>query len=762
MDTNISLSLVTYKPVNFDQIPMELCQLNQWVNWRLETRHGKKTKVPYNSRTGQRAKTNNPATWSTWEQAKESFRKGAKKYSGVGLVFSPGDGNFGIDIDHCLENDPNKAAITQQILEKFKHTYCEVSPSKTGLRIFGKGNPSRCGKGNGDYKWIEIYNHSSPRYLTVTGNHLPESATQLADCQEALNWLYEQFFATPTPAEITPSLTTPNHPTSISVKTIPMTSITRAQEVIEHCQRAANASKFETLFNGGGPKDQSSGDLSLCLIMAFYSQSETILDEAFRMSRRSNLTNGKWDKKHKSTGETYGELTLRKALNTISTTYTGSNHHPKRMFTNPSESFPQVQQPDWTKDLRYTSRGQLKATPSNFTLIIKNDPRWQGVLGYNEFTQKIEKMKEPPYEDGELGQWTDRDNVKTVTWLDQEYNCYFKKSLVNDHIDELASNHGFHPIRNYLNSLTWDGVSRLENFCSDILGTDKTNYTQMLGKILFLSAVARIFQPGCKVDFILIFEGEQGIGKSTLIRSLLPDPSYFSDTLFDIGSKDAYLALNGKWLIEISELDSMNRAEVGRAKAFFASASDNYRQPYSKQTINIPRQSIFIGTVNKDTYLKDETGNRRYLPIQCNVIDIQGVMEMRDQLWAEAVHRYHQGETWWPDQSLAEEVKEQQETRYDQDVWQPQIEQYLSTHSEVTVAEIATSPACLNFQLNQVDKRAEIRIGKVLRSLGYYKYRARINGILKNVYRLIKKTIVYPVYPNLPENLSAVPEYSYN
>jgi len=755
MDNNISLSLVTYKQVNFDKIPLELCQLNQWVNWRLETRHGKKTKIPYNSKTGHRAKTNNPATWSTWEQAKKSFQQGAN-YSGIGLVFSPGDGNFGIDIDHCFENDPNKAAITQQIFEKFKHTYCEISPSQTGLRIFGKGNPSRCGKGNGDYKWIEIYNHSSPRYLTVTGNHLPESATQLADCQEALNWLHDQFFATPTPAKITPSLTTPNHPmTSITHAH----SITHAQDVIEHCQRAANASKFEMLFNGGGPEDQSSGDLSLCLIMAFYSQAETILDEAFRMSRRVNLTNGKWDKKHKSTGETYGELTLRKALNTISTTYSPSfsKSIPTKNPTPGGTS--QRDTNDWTKELIYNSRGGLKPEPHNLSLIIKNDSRWQDVVKYNEFTGEVEKVNRPPYKNGELGPWTDFDDVDTMLWLNKHYRCYFKEHLVNKTITSLAREQKFHPLRDYLNSLTWDGVSRLGDFCSDFLGAEKTNYTQMVGKIMFLSAVARAFQPGCKVDYISILEGGQGIGKSTVIRNLLPDPNYFSDTLFHIGSKDAYLAMRGKWVIEMAELDSMNKADAERAKAFFTSAVDNYREPYSKKTSLTPRQCIFIGTVNKDTYLKDETGNRRYLPIQCNAIDIQGVIEIRDQLWAEAVHRYHQGETWWPDPSLREEMKEQQEARYDQDVWQPQIEQYLNTHSEVTIAEVATSPQCLNFELNRVDKRVEIRIGKVLRSLGYSKHRARINGILKNVYRLIEKPVVYPLYQNRSENVSTLSSY---
>lgn len=733
--------------VNFNNIPSELCQLNQWVNWRLETRKGRQTKIPYQSTTGQRAKTNNSATWSTFEQAKQAFQNGAI-YSGIGLVFATEDNLFGIDIDHCLENDPNTTAITQEILAKFQHTYCEISPSQNGLRIFGKGNPHRCGKGNGDYQWIELYNHTSPRYLTVTGNSLPESVPSVADCQDALDWLHERFFAKTTKAKIHPVPTTINHSPVL---------ITHAQEVIEHCRRARNAAKFEMLFHGGGPDDKSRGDLSLCSMMAFYSQDETTLDEAFRMSRRINLINGKWDEKHKSTGETYGELTIRQALNTLTATYTGSHPSANPVVTSEEEEFspeefsPKETTSDWIKQLRYDWRNKIKSTPANFMLIMKSDPRWQGVVRYNEFTQQIDKLKEPPYESGERGQWTDRDDVKTVTWLDQEYHCNFKKSFVSDHIDELAYDQRYNPLQDYFNSLTWDGVSRLENFCSDMLGTEHTNYTQMVGKLIFISAIARAFQPGCKLDYIPILEGGQGIGKSTLIKHLLPEPSYFSDTLLQIGSKDAYLAMRGKLIIELAELDSMNKTDAERAKAFFTSAVDHYRKPYGKRTVDIPRQCIFIGTVNRDTYLKDETGNRRYLPISCQAIDLQRVIDLREQLWAEAVYRYRQGETWWPDSSLVKEVQEQQQSRYEQDVWQPQIEEYLSTHSQVTIAELATSPQCLNFELNRVDKRVEIRIGKVLRSLGYFKYRARINGILKNIYRLMKETVISSVYQTLGE-----------
>lgn len=708
--------------VNFDNIPLELRQINQWINWRLEERKGKKTKTPYNPKTGRMAQTNNSATWSTFEVAKNSFFNGAN-YSGVGLVFSEGDGLFGIDVDHCFEDDQSKTAIAEKILAKFKNTYCEISPSQTGLRIFGKGNPLRCGKGCGEHKWIEIYNHRSPRYLTVTGHHVPESALHLTDCQEALNWLHENFFAT----AATPS-TTVNH--------TPVEMTNAHSDVIEHCRRAANASKFEDLFNGGGTDDQSSGDLSLCLLMAFYCQDESVLDTAFRMSRRANLTNGKWDKKHKSTGETYGQLTLRKALSGVSQTYA-----PHFASKPPKKNLPRIHsleglstEPNWTKELRYNDKGRLTPTPHNAFLILKNDEEWQGVMGYNEFSRHIEKLKKPPYEDAEIDQWSDFDDIETVRWLDKHYGCHFKKPVVSDTVTSVARSQKFHPVKDYLNSLTWNKTPRIDYFFSDFFGSEKSDYTTMVAKVFFLSAVARIFNPGCKVDYIPILEGKQGMGKSSAIRALMPDPKYFRDTPFEIGSKDAYLALRRKWIVELAELGSMKKADVDHAKAFFSSQVDSYREPYGRNEVDIPRQSIFVGTINRDTYLQDETGNRRYLPIKCHEVDLNGIIKTRNQLWAEAIYRFNQGEKWWPDSSLADEMKEQQESRYDQDVWQSKIEEYLCMHKEVTIEDVATSKQCLELELNKVDKRAEMRIGKILKHLGYSKHRVRVNGILKNTY----------------------------
>jgi len=712
----------------FDKIPLELRQTNQWINWRLEERKGKKTKTPYNSKTGRMAQTNNSATWSTFEVAKKSFLNSAN-YSGVGLVFSEGDGLFGIDIDHCFEDDQSKTDIAEKILAKFKNTYCEISPSQTGLRIFGKGNPLRCGKGRGGHKWIEIYNHRSPRYLTVTGHHVPESALQLADCQEALDWLHENFFATTT------SPVTVNHT---------LVKMTNAHDIIKHCRRAANAFKFEDLFNGGGTDDQSSGDLSLCLLMAFYCQDESILDAAFRMSRRVNLTNGKWDKKHKSTGETYGQLTLRKALSGVSQTYAPhlAFKPPKKNGalpnTTPSplgglSTLESTSEPNWTEKLIYKGK-RLAPIARNVRLIIENTEQWKGVIRYNEFTQRIDKVKAPPYNQAKVGQWTDSDDIRTQEWLAELTHYDFPKQAVWDGIFLVATNYSFHPVNDYLTSLNWDGVPRIEDFFSDYFGTEKSNYTSMVAKVLFLSAVARIFQPGCKSDYVPILEGAQGIGKSSVIRHLLPNPNYFSDTPFDIGSKDAYLAMRGKWIVELAELDSMNKADADRAKAFFSSSVDTYREPYGKNVVDTPRQCVFIGTVNKDTYLKDETGNRRYLPIRCNSIDVQGVIKARDQLWAEAVYRLNRGEQWWPDNSLADEMKEHQEARYDQDVWQSTIESFVCIHSGGVTMEDITS-RCLKIELNQVDKRTEMRISKILKRLGYSKLRISDGAKRKIIYQ---------------------------
>jgi hypothetical protein len=229
-----------------------------------------------------------------------------------------------------------------------------------------------------------------------------------------------------------------------------------------------------------------------------------------------------------------------------------------------------------------------------------------------------------------------------------------------------ARDRPFHPLRAYLKGLRWDGVKRVDRWLTTYLGAAETEYSRAVGSRWLISAVARIFRPGSKADCCLILEGPQGIRKSTALRTLAGE--YFTDELADLGSKDAAMQTRGAWIIELSELDSLSHSDVARIKAFMSRTTDRFRPPYGMRLVESPRQCVFAGTVNHSTYLRDETGGRRFWPVTCGCIAVETLARDRDQLWAEAKARFEAGSVWWLDTAeLIQLASDQQVDRYEGD-----------------------------------------------------------------------------------------------
>lgn len=229
------------------------------------------------------------------------------------------------------------------------------------------------------------------------------------------------------------------------------------------------------------------------------------------------------------------------------------------------------------------------------------------------------------------------------------------------------------------------------------------------------SAVARVFQPGCKVDSMLILEGAQGTGKSTAVRILSGD-EHFSDNLPDISTKDAMTRLLGKGIVEVAELDQLFRADDATIKAFLSRHVDRFRPPYGRWEVDQPRQCIFIGTTNKEVYLKDETGGRRYWPVRTGFINLDAQRQDRDQIWAQATVLYYAERSWHiSDSELYEEAERQQAGRYDADVWQDPVAEFLKETHETTITEVMRNGLLID--LPQIDRRAQNRVMKILSRL---------------------------------------------
>jgi len=326
----------------------------------------------------------------------------------------------------------------------------------------------------------------------------------------------------------------------------------------------------------------------------------------------------------------------------------------------------------------------------------------------NTFTSKTEVHQalpspvtgQPMAQDGPR-ELADSDYTAVSAALARSHGLSFSVQQVSAAIDATAQENSYHPLRDYLNGLEWDGVPRLEHWLHDFLGADDNAYTAGVGRMFLVGMIARIMKPGCQMDYTLILEGPQGLRKSSACR-VLAGGRYFSDNLPPIrdASKDLSQHLAGKWLIELAELSATSRADCEALKAFLTRAEEAYRPAYGRNEITQPRQCVLVGTTNRKEYLRDSTGDRRFWPVKCGVngepIDIESLRDHRDQLFAEAFHLYQRGEKWWPDAAFeAEHIRPQQAQRYDDHPWLGTLETHFRTHpevKEVTVSGLLNVP----------------------------------------------------------------------
>jgi putative DNA primase/helicase len=385
----------------------------------------------------------------------------------------------------------------------------------------------------------------------------------------------------------------------------------------------------------------------------------------------------------------------------------------------------------WKDGLARTENGALIAHMSNVEMILANDERWRGVISFCAFSAKIVKSRTPPY-GGEVGDWADIDDTRVMKWLAQQYNLRVKASSVIEAVSVVAHDHAFHPVRNYLHGLDWDRVPRLGSWLTDIMGVAPSEYVTKVGKRWMIAAVARVMRPGCKADCVLILEGLQGEGKSSAVATL--GGAWFMDTPFVLGDKEAFMKLRGKWLIELGELDSFNKAESTKAKQFFSASTDTYRESYGRRTNDVPRQCVFVGTTNQGEYLKDPTGNRRYWPVLCTKAEIEPLAEMRDQLWAEAMACYLAGERWWVTKDEAAMFTEEQDERFVVDEWEGPILGWLeeSQIGETTTGSEVLAQA-LKLDFGHWGKPEQMRVGAIMHRLGWR--RVRLPALAKSKVR---------------------------
>jgi putative DNA primase/helicase len=344
---------------------------------------------------------------------------------------------------------------------------------------------------------------------------------------------------------------------------------------------------------------------------------------------------------------------------------------------------PEVIDDTWTSKMDVDRKGNYYPTINNLVLILENDPVFKGNIAYDEFEQRPIFRRNLPWRKVEsAGRFiNDIDDHNIEAYIEKTYDISTAK--LEKAMSVVYAKRTYHPITNYLKSLEWDGEERVDTLLTDYMGVDDSEYTRAVIRKTMVAAVARVFQPGIKFDHVLTLVGEEGKRKSSLLRKL--GRQWFTDTfnLHMLQGKEGYEQIRGVWFVEISELSGMAKAEVERVKGFISAQEDRYRKAYGHRVENYPRQCVFVATTNKSDFLKGQTGNRRFWPVQINFDDATKNVftdlteDEIDQVWAEAVYLYEQGESLYLPERLEKEAKYVQRLHTEEHPWTGLIRQFL-------------------------------------------------------------------------------------
>jgi len=366
--------------------------------------------------------------------------------------------------------------------------------------------------------------------------------------------------------------------------------------------------------------------------------------------------------------------------------------------------------------LQVTDTGKIKATMANIRLIILSDRRWKGRLGYDTFTRSVTLDGEPI---------SDAQVIDLRIDIGICYGFEPTKSRIWEVLHIVGLKQTSNSLAGYLDTITWDGTPRIDTWLLQALNVEDTPLHRTFARRWCISAIARAYEPGCKVDTVLLLVGTQGIGKSTAFK-ILAGEKWFADTKMRLDNKDAYLQLQRVWIYEDAEMTSAKGTTAERVKAFVTSTHDNFRPPYGRVVVKLPRQTVFVATTNDDTPLDDPTGSRRFWPVVApGPLDANWLRANREQLWAEAVVAYEAGEPWHLADAEEHDRRMHAVSFTRMDAWTAHIEAWVAANvAPFTIRDVLIG--AVGIPAHQHDRSHQVRVGQVLRQLGYDKRKARV------------------------------------
>jgi predicted P-loop ATPase len=681
-----------------DNIPRELQDAGRcfvvWIAKPKKSDPTKVDKVPYYPTTrrarGANGTPEDRASLGTFDEAVALFER-ARMYAGIGAASLPDLGFWFLDLDDV--DDPARESATFVELVERSGTYYERSPSGRGIRAVFRGRLGFSAKNHA--AGVEVFDGSA--FVTLTGDTAVPGRAPVEVPPE----LRERILATTRGHERRASAPQSNDPTPLDVYVPPvgMTDDEIRAELrwlrehdYDNWREEGMAIHHET---GGHPRG-----LALWL-------ENSIGREGY--DGPEALT-----KRWKGFG--------RKVVQPVTLRSLMARANRARATVGLAEPL--------RKHLRATKQG-LIPDEENVRLILEHDPELQGVLRFDEFSG--ETILAAPIPDGtavvsERGvprPWQDSDTVALQTYIQRR----ILPRIGRDRVEAALTLHSrtrcaFHPVRDYLQGVKWDGVERVDTWLQVYLGAhgQPDEYLRAVGPKFLIAAAARILEPGCKADSALVLESPQGSGKSTAAKVLAGD-AWFSDSLpADLAHKDARDHLRGKWIVELPELAQFRRAEIETIKAFLSRCVEQYRPAYGRREVHYPRQCVFIGTTNEQHYLVDTTGNRRFWVVKCGRIDLDALRRDRDALWAEATCRYYTGERWHLSAAEGALAASEADSRVMVDPWTAQVADVLDDslvgdgRPDVTPGEVLQ---LMGLPTTERHGRNAARVAAILRELGW-------------------------------------------
>jgi predicted P-loop ATPase len=382
--------------------------------------------------------------------------------------------------------------------------------------------------------------------------------------------------------------------------------------------------------------------------------------------------------------------------------------------------------PAWHAKLR-SDNGRIIPDLANVLVVLRNEPQLAFAVAFHEMRGRALVTAVWPQAPGaEPGartphELTEDDASRLQEWLQHMAMPKIGRETVTQAIEVFARERPVHPLRDWLANSEWDGTPRVGTWLNVTLGCPDDDYHAQIGAMALIAMVARVFEPGCKSDYMLVLEGPQGEEKSKFCKALAGEGDYFSDHLPRIDADEIRVSMHlaGKWIIEVAELSAILKAEPETAKHFFSRTHERYTPKFGRAEVVEARQCFFIGTTNDNEYIRDATGGRRFWPVKVGNINIQALVEMREQLFAEAVALYRDKVPWWPEREFEKRVIAPiQDERQWEDAWTERVRQHIENKWTISIAELA---GLMGIETARLDRQAQLRLASILKNAGWVK-----------------------------------------